>query len=198
MTENSTQTDLNSKWILLILVTGKPKGMADFRRSSIHWLTQHCSGTVFLCLCSAFSGVGYFRGLLKAAPGNPIPSLSWKQNHCTSPAPTSSPPHHHSGEQMSLSTGSHVFPKPVTTARAGNMTGLSQSGGPTLGAGGESFHPNHVAKYGKTGDHPKKRIYYLGEWENWRGVNRCLIIEHAVLCFASVILLLLLPCCPIH
>lgn len=45
MTENSTQTDLNSKWMLLTLVTGKPKGMADFGRGLIHQLRQYCSGT---------------------------------------------------------------------------------------------------------------------------------------------------------
>lgn len=99
---------------------------------------------------------------------------------------------------MSLSTGSHIFPKSVTTARAENVTGLSHPGEPTLGDGGGSFHPNHIAVYGKTGDHPKKWVCYLEEWENRRGVNRCLITEHGVLFFASVILLPLLPCCPIY
>lgn len=34
------------------------------------------------------------------------------------------PPIHHSGEQMSLLTGSHAFPKPIIIARAGNTIGL--------------------------------------------------------------------------
>lgn len=174
--------------MLLTLVTGKPKGMADFRRGLIRWLKQYRPGTASSCLCSAFYAVGCVRGLLRAAPGNSIPSLCWKRSDCSSPAI-----HPHILTPHTPFRGANVLIDwlPCLTQTNHQSQGRKYNWF-TPGAGCGLFHPSHTAEYGTTGDPQRSRtaVWWSGRAGDWGGADRCPVIEGAVLFPASV----MLPC----